>query len=67
MENVVLYSTNCPKCIVLEHKLRDKGIQFSISRDMDVMHEKGFMSAPMLEVDNKTMNFVDAIEWLNTL
>jgi hypothetical protein len=33
--------------------------------DVDVMRDKGFMSAPMLEVDGKTMTFVEAIKWIN--
>ena len=67
MASITLYSTNCPKCVVLEHRLRDKGLEYSICKDMQLMHQKGFLAAPMLEVDDKTMNFVDAIQWLNHL
>lgn len=63
--NVVLYSTGCPKCHVLEAKLEQKGIQYRVESDMKVMEEKEFMAVPMLEVDEKIMNFSAAVEWLN--
>ena len=62
---VILYSTNCPKCNVLKKKLEQKNIDFELVTDQDVMIEKGFMSAPMLEVDGNIMNFSGANEWVN--
>lgn len=63
--SAVLYSTNCPKCMVLEKKLSMAGIEYSIVNDADLMIEKGFASAPMLEVDGRAMDFREAIEWVN--
>ncbi len=63
--NVVLYTTNCPKCRVLETKLKQKNIEFDVVDDENVMIEKGFMEAPMLEVDEEIMNFTSAISWIN--
>ena len=34
--------------------------------DTNIMIEKGFMSAPMLEVDGQVMDFNEAIKWTNT-
>lgn len=62
---VTLYSTNCPKCKVLAQKLTDAGIEFRISDDVDKMIQKGFMSAPLLDVDGKIMNFGEAIRWVS--
>ena len=62
---VTLYTTHCPKCRVLEAKLKQKGVKFEVVEDQDVMVEKGFMEAPMLEVDGKIMDFVEAVIWLN--
>lgn len=61
---VTLYSTGCPKCQVLEKKLTKDGIEFSISDDIDELIEKGFMSAPILKVNDKFLEFKDAINWL---
>ena len=62
--DVILYSTNCPKCKVLEKKLDSSGIDYSIVTDVDVMEQKGFQSAPVLEVDDKIYEFSEAVKWL---
>ena len=62
--NVVLYSTNCPRCVVLEKKLQQKEIKFETVKDETLMLEKGFVSTPMLEVDGEIMDFVKANEWV---
>lgn len=62
--NVVLYTTHCPKCTILEKKLKDKEINFEEITDIDVMLEKGFMNAPTLEVDGEAMSYMDAIKWV---
>lgn len=63
--NVVMYSTNCPKCRVLEMKLKAKGVDHSVVTDIDEMVAKGMTSAPSLEVDGKMMGFSEAVKWLN--
>ena len=63
--NVVLYSTNCPKCMVLEKKLELSDIDYQVVTDEDVMIEKGFASAPVLEVDGEVMDFGAAVRWVN--
>ena len=65
MGNIVLYSTNCPKCNVLMKKLQQSGIDFDLVEDADIMIQKGFMSAPILEVDGNAMDFMSAINWVN--
>ena len=63
--NVVLYTTGCPKCVILEKKMAQKGIEYTQETDVDLMTEKGFMSLPMLEVDGNVMDFGAAVRWLN--
>ena len=62
--NITLYSTHCPKCNVLETKLKQKNINYTEVNDMAVMQEKGFDFMPMLEVDGVVYNFKDAVEWI---
>ena len=64
---VILYSTNCPRCSVLEKKLSSANINYKLVTDADLMVEKGFTSVPMLEVDGKVMDFKSAIEWVNNM
>ena len=61
---VVLYSTGCPQCNVLKTKLDNKGIEYELVTDEDVMIAKGFMAAPILEVDGEVMPFSSAISWV---
>ena len=61
----ILYSTNCPKCKVLETKLKNKNIEFEICNDIDLMLSKGIQQAPYLEIDNELMDFSNAIKWVN--
>jgi len=61
---MVLYSNDCPKCKILKLKLDSKNIQYELCSDIDVMIFKGFQSMPMLEVEEETMNFNEAIKWV---
>ena len=63
---VKLYSTRCPKCKVIEMKLKQKGIEYEEITDVNAMLELGIKSAPMLGLeDGKLLNFTDAVKWVN--
>lgn len=64
MSKVILYTTHCPKCKVLETKLKQLNIDYQIIEDEKIMMDKGFMEAPKLEVDGEVMNYITAINWL---
>lgn len=64
MSKVILYTTHCPKCKVLETKLRQAHVEYEIIEDENVMLNKGFMEAPKLEVDGEVLNFSGSINWL---
>lgn len=65
MSKVVLYSTGCPRCNVLKKKLQQKDIEYTEINDISIMESKGYLSVPVLEVDNISMNFKEANEWIN--
>lgn len=62
---VTLYSTGCPKCKVLVTKLDSKNINYNVISDINVIISKGIDSVPVLEVDNKLMDFKTAVDWVN--
>lgn len=64
---VVFYTIDCPKCRVLESKLKAKNVAFEECHDIGIMQSKGFENAPMLEIDGVTMNFGEAVKWINNL
>ena len=69
MNNVILYSSNCPKCKVLEAKLNQKNIDFSIKNseeDFQQLFDERFREMPVLEVDNKKYTFLEAVNIINS-
>lgn len=66
MASVILYTTGCPKCTVLEAKLQQAGVPFTKSVDVKRVIEAGFRTAPVLEVDGKMMEFGAAVEWVRS-
>lgn len=62
---VIMYSTHCPRCKVLETKLRQKNIQYQVVDDVDKMLGLGIKEAPQLSVDGAIMGFGEAIKWVN--
>ena len=63
--NIVLYSTHCPRCTVLEKKLEAKGIKFEVETSVDDMLSLGITQVRMLRVDDKLLNFAEANTWVN--
>ena len=64
--NLILYSTHCPKCLVLEKKLQQKNLKYTEVNDVDIMVKKGFVNLPMLEVEGAAMDFKTAVDWVNS-
>ena len=64
---IVLFSTKCPRCNVLEKKLQQKKIDYKEINDTAIMEQKGYLSVPVLEVDGKSMNFKEAFNYVNSL
>ena len=68
---VILYTTGCPKCKVLEKKLDNAKVSYTKIDDMDeilkVANEAGFDTAPMLDINGTVVNFEKAVEWVNSL
>lgn len=63
---VVLYTIGCPKCKVIEKKLKLKGIAFEICTDVNEMRKLGISTAPKLQVDSgPLMDFNAANKWIN--
>ena len=62
---IVLYSIFCPKCKILEKKLDNAKIEYTICTDEDEIKAKGMDLMPVLEVNGKRMGFKEAVDWVN--
>lgn len=64
---MILYTTHCPKCRVLEMKLKQKNIPYTEEENVEIMKEKGITSAPALEHDGVIYDFSSAVKFVNSL
>lgn len=64
---IIMYTTHCPKCKVLEMKLKQKNIKYVEEDSVDEMKKVGLHSAPALNVDGQILEFADAIKFVNSL
>ena len=59
--DIILYTTHCPRCKVLEAKLNQMGIKYSVCEDTDTMRNLQIKNVPMLSVNGKLLNFKDSL------
>ena len=68
MGKYVLYTTHCPKCEILERKLKEKGVDYEVCEDIDRMRELGIGGVPVLELpDGGRMDYFSAVKMVNSL
>jgi len=62
---ITLYTTHCPRCKVLETKLKNKGLDYSVVDDENEIINLGILSVPVLNVDDVFYQFKEANDWIN--
>lgn len=65
---IVVYTQNyCPLCDRLKEILKEKNIEYTEEKNIDVMLNLGIKKTPMIKVDDseELLNFKSALEWLN--
>ncbi len=65
MENIILYTTHCPKCNILKAKLDEKNISYTVCEDVVELKALGITMVPVLKVDGAYMEFKAAVDWVN--
>ena len=70
-EKVIMYSKGCPQCKALERKFDKLGIEYEIENDtekmleaMDRAEKAGIKSFPFIKVNDKYMDYGEAIDWV---
>ena len=64
---IILYSTGCPKCKILESKLQSKGVYYTKNTSVDEMMQLGFTNVPILKVNGEYLDFGKSIKWINEI
>ena len=68
MQEYLIYTTHCPKCKILEKKLKDKGIPFKICDEPEELAKAGIRSVPVLESpDGTRMDYFSAVKFVNAM
>ena len=66
---IVLYTTNCPQCQVLEATLKSKKVPYSTVTDMQkimsVAAAANIQSVPIMQLNGVVMPYADALRWAN--
>ena len=65
--SVTLYTTHCPKCKVIESKLKSKGVKYIEVSDTDTILKLGFQTVPIIDVDGTILEFAEANNWINNI
>lgn len=63
--DIVIYSTGCPQCRVLEKKLESKGIAYMKNNNTEEMLGLGITAVPVLSINGELLPFADAVQWVN--
>lgn len=61
---ITLFSTNCPRCKVLERKLTAAGLDYTVNTNIKEVIDAGFKSAPVLKVDDTYYTFKEGVDWI---
>lgn len=61
---IILYTTGCPKCQVLKRKLDDRKIIYILNSSVDEMLKLGITQVPVLSIDGQLKNFRESVEWI---
>ena len=63
MENIILYSTGCPKCKMLKKRLQEYNIPYTENNDVDEMIKLGITTVPYIQVDGELLDFAASWKW----
>ncbi len=61
---MILYTTHCPRCRMLEAALASKNIAYETCEDVQKMKELGFTEVPVLEIDGRRLSCGEAMKYV---
>lgn len=64
---IKLYTNHCRKCEILAAKLNEKNVNFEVVDNEEILVNLGFDFMPVLEVDGERLEYINAINYVNSL
>ena len=64
---IKLYTNHCRKCEILATKLKEKNVNFEVVDNEEILVNLGFDFMPVLEVDGERLEYINAINYVNSL
>ena len=61
---VIMYSTNCPRCKTMAMQMDKKKLSYAVCTDVAEMESLGIHSVPALCVDGKVMTYEKSMQWI---
>lgn len=59
---ITVFSNNCPRCKILEKKLKDEGVEFKVENNFSRVIAKGFRSAPVVEIGDVMYTYEEVMQ-----
>ena len=68
--DIILYTSNCPKCLILEKKLNEKKLSYETCTDIRAIdevlsHNDKITSFPFVQIDGQIYDFKAALNYVN--
>ena len=65
MRKIILYTTStCHRCHAVKQILQANNVEYEEVTDINIMRDRGFIEVPMMDVDEKTLDYGDISAWL---
>lgn len=61
---MVLFTTHCPVCSVLEKALKEKNVEYHVCDDIPLMEALGIETVPMLGMDCRLLTYKEAMKYV---
>lgn len=65
--NLIFYSTDCPRCKILQKKMDDAKLEYTKVTDVDALKDLSITKVPMLSIDGNMCGYADAVKYVNEI
>ena len=67
MNEIILYTTHCPMCLMLERKLKEKNINYTEISDIEEIKKANIKNVPVLKIGEELMDSYNAMQWIKNI